>query len=97
MNCVGVTCLKVLCPSGRLKSCPPNLAEAIRQVPRSLFSAGFAALSSSAQTAAAQAPSPTIATRHRPHLLNDSIIECSPVVNPTRDANLLLDTDWQST
>src|SRR4051794_36665938 len=65
MNCVGVTCLSIVCPSGNLNSWPPYLAEVSFHVPISLLSALAPPLGSSARSVAAVAASATTATRHR--------------------------------
>src|SRR3954470_7809379 len=56
MNCVGVTCLTMVMPSGNFCSLSPYLAEMSFQVPTSLFSAleslfGFSATAFVAATA----------------------------------------------
>src|SRR5262245_17952519 len=67
MNCVGVTCLSIVCPAGNLNSFPPYFAETSFQVPISLLSV-FASFFSSAR--AVGTASATITARQSVALLN---------------------------
>src|ERR1041384_6273770 len=65
MNCVGVTCLTVVSPSGYLKSCPSYLAEISFQVPTNLLSDLMSPFESAGQTVVVVTASATITRRHR--------------------------------
>src|SRR2546427_2739998 len=65
MNCVGVTCLSVVVPSGSLDVSPPYLAESSFQVPISLWSGFASAFGSAGQAVVAATASAIIIARRR--------------------------------
>src|SRR5260370_711882 len=74
MNCVGVTCLTMVMPSGNFCSVSPYLAEMSFQVPTSLFSALATLFGFSATAFVAATANETTTARHTIRVIDMTIL-----------------------